>query len=90
MPPKKMAKKKIAEEAKAMGHTIAEHIQTEEGKRKSMKGKKKEEKHIEEVKKEAKEIIPPKMRKVRKDKGTTRTPQDKTSGQGFQPPPSTY
>ena len=55
-----------------------------------MKGKKKEEKHMEEVKKEAKEIIPPKMRKVRKDKGTTRTPQDKTSGQGFQPPPSTY
>ena len=74
----------------------------EEAKKKAMDDKKKREKQLEEAKKDAKAIVPPKIRKARSDKGVKRQPrkkkdssssmtkEDGQSGQGYNPPPSTY
>lgn len=70
----------------------------EEAKLKAIEDKKKREKQLEEAKKDAKAIVPPKMRKQRSDKGVKRQPrkkkesivlstEDSKSGQGYQPPP---
>jgi len=72
----------------------------EDMKKKAIEDKKKREKQLEEAKKDAKAIVPPKIRKARSDKGVKRQPrkkkdsslsmtkEDGQSGQGYNPPPS--
>lgn len=93
--------KMTMEKSSKVKETYPENL-TEESKKKAIQSKKKMGKQLEEAKKDAKAIVPPKMRKPRKDKGVKRQPrkkkdssssmdkEDGQSGQGYNPPPTTY
>jgi hypothetical protein len=90
--------KMIMEKSSKVKETYPENL-TEESKKKAIQSKKKMGKQLEEAKKDAKVIVPPKMRKPRKDKGVKRkrkgssssmTKEDGQSGMGYNPPPTTY